>query len=104
MTDFKIIYQRLLEVTAEYMSKKKLSELSLKEHASRKDSCWGGITQAYFNNFHRNKSLQIYTMWKRNDKGYRTDVKTILDKLRHCQTQQIENRGKFNSSKLINLL
>ncbi len=76
-------FEKLLEVTAEYMAKKKISNLPFKEPSSRADSCWGIITQTLYNRFCRHKSLQIYTMWKRDTNNYKANVQKILDKLNH---------------------
>jgi hypothetical protein len=82
-------FKRLLEITTEYMIKNNIQTLSLKESAGQPDSCWGQITKTLHKHFCRLKSLQIFTMWKRNDRCYVDKVKTILKKI----NEEIKKKG-----------
>ena len=67
----------LIQVTVKYLKKRNLSDMP-KESCSKNESCWGQMTEEIFGEFNRTKSLQIYTMWKRNYKNYKNNVNEIL--------------------------
>jgi hypothetical protein len=72
--------QSLINITVNYMKKNDIIDLLLlKETCSNPKSCWRELTIELFNEFDKINSLNIYNMWVRNTRNFRTSVLNILN-------------------------
>ena len=71
--------KKLIALTIDYMKQNNINELlSLKLPSSNQDSCWAWLTIKLFNEFNSVTSLNIYNMWIRNTKNYKSEVLNAL--------------------------
>ncbi len=66
--------------------------LLLKDTCSNPKSCWGQLTIELFNEFVKINSLNIYNMWVRNTRNFRTSVLNILNN----SAIEVQNGIKLN--------
>jgi hypothetical protein len=68
-----------ISITVNYMRQNNISDLLvLKQPCSDQTSCWGSLCLLFFNEFSKIKSLNIYNMWVKNIRNFRS---LVLNKL-----------------------
>jgi hypothetical protein len=69
---------RLILITVRFIQENSIIDLSQSSSSCRPESYWGQICSLYHGFFDKVKSLNIYSMWKRNQKNYQKEVKEKL--------------------------
>ena len=68
-----------INITVNYMQQNNISDLlEINKPCSDQTSCWGSLCILFFNEFCKIKSLNIYNVWVKNTRHFRS---LVLNKL-----------------------
>ena len=85
---------KLIQITLNYMREHNMNDLlESKLPSSNPKSCWGWLTIQLYDNFNAIKSLNIYNMWVRDTKKFKSKVKAALNETEPIQEN--ESNGKI---------